>query len=110
MPMQQIFANPQIDRIDCVGEFRSQPFFSIHVRLPGYVFVFDISSPAIQRVLKFPFVTSRLNASSQLNGKPSRFSARSASRRFLSPLTTDDGVGIALHRSSNDKRESRSVL
>jgi hypothetical protein len=100
----------QIHSVDCVGEFGCHPFFfPNHGKPPGYV-VFDVSRPAIQRVLKFPFVTRRLNASSQLNGILSRFSARGASRRSLSPLTTDDGVGTALHRSSNDEVESRSAL
>jgi hypothetical protein len=98
MAMQQISANPQIHSVDCVGEFGCHPFFfPNHGRPPGYV-VFDVSRPAIQRVLKFPFVTRGLNASSQLNGVLSRFSARGASRR------------TALQRSSNDKPESRSAL
>jgi hypothetical protein len=63
----------------------------------------------MQRVLKFPFVTRRLNASSQLNGMLSRLSACGASRRSLSPITAG-GVGTALHRSANDKPEGRSAL
>jgi hypothetical protein len=55
--------------------------------------------PAMQRVLKFPLVTKRLNAGSQPNGI---FSAR---------LSACGGrTGTALHPSWNDIPENRSVL
>jgi hypothetical protein len=113
MAMQQISANPQIHSVDCAAELGCHPFFFpnwIHGRPPGQVLIGEVSRSAIQRVLKFPFVTRRLNASSQLNGILSRLSARGASRRFLSPPITADGVGTARHRSPNDMPESRSAL
>lgn len=58
---------------------------------------------ATQRVLKFPVLMIRLNASSQLNGTFSmRVSPRGGSRRLLLALISAARAGTALHRCSNE--------
>ena len=98
--------------VDCTAELRCCPsLFPSHGKPTGQVFVFDVSRPATQRVLKLPFWTRRLNASSQLNGIFSmRPSARGDSFRFSLSADSALGAGTALHLSLNDTPESRSAL
>jgi hypothetical protein len=71
----------------------------------------ELSVVAIQRVLKFPVLTKRLNASSQLNGIFSIcVPAHGVSRWLCSLRVPVDGAGTAFHLSSNEMPESRSAL
>ena len=62
--------------------------------------------PAMQRVLKFPSLTRRLNASSQLKGIFSTPHSCGSCPFFL-PAASVPGAGTALHRSWNEIRKSR---
>jgi hypothetical protein len=69
------------------------------------------SAVAIQRVLKFPVLTRRLNASSQLNGIFSIcISAHGVSCWLWSLRVRVDGAGTAFHLPSNEMLVSRSAL
>jgi len=71
----------------------------------------EVSAVATQRVLKFPVLTRRLNASSQLNGIFSIcVSARGVSRWFSSLRVPVGDAGTAFHLFSNEMLESRSAL
>ena len=71
----------------------------------------EVSAVAIQRVLRFPILTRRLNASSQLKGIFSIcVSAHDVSRWLCSLRAPVDGAGTAFYLSLNEMPESRSAF
>src|ERR1700758_1234644 len=82
-------------------------FSIIHSKAPHQVALFDESMPEMQRVLKFPVLTRRLNASSQLNGSFSIGPPARGSRSFFLPLLSAVGTWTAFHLSWNEIPVSR---
>jgi hypothetical protein len=107
MPVQQTPANAQVDSLDGITKLRSC-LFSVIVSthcVARQVAVFGKSTPAMQRVLKFPCWRRRLNASSQLKGIFSVRPSRGSCPFFLPEVSAAD-AGTTLHLSWNEVRAS----